>query len=98
MTGTTKHRKHPSLTKPRSDLQILQSQTNWALNFKLQYFHEGGISSLDMNYKLRAALDEYDKATLDLKYAIKLAAKLTKQRILSERKKLIDSFENPDIV
>tara|TARA_R110000772_G_scaffold71825_3_gene157184 strand:+ start:742 stop:1158 length:417 start_codon:yes stop_codon:yes gene_type:complete len=68
-------------TKPRSELQQVQAQANWAIYFKLQPFHSFYTDKLSLSSITKDYIDQYNEITAKLKDLIAMEAEWTKHRI-----------------
>lgn len=91
-------RKYTPRSKPSSDLQKLAMRVNWVTGCRLHKLNIQALGMLAVSAKTRRAVAIYNLAVIELKRSIKADYKHHKNHILSERKKLIDSNQEPDIV
>lgn len=77
----TKPNSTSSPAKPRSKLQQVQAQANWAVHFKLQPFGTNLVSKLITSPDTKRMVDEYNRLTKRLKLAIQVDAIHTKRCI-----------------
>tara|TARA_R110000803_G_scaffold147886_1_gene213349 strand:- start:316 stop:654 length:339 start_codon:yes stop_codon:yes gene_type:complete len=68
-------------TKPRSKLQQVQAQANWAVYFKLQPFNTCYVSKLVLSEETKDLIAQYNDITRHLKESISIDASMTKMLI-----------------
>lgn len=68
-------------TKPRSELQQVQAQANWAVHFKLQPFHSCYTNKIGLSSITKHYIDTYNETVAALKELIAEDAAWTKHRV-----------------
>lgn len=80
-------------TKPRSKLQQVQAQANWAIYFKLQPFHSCYTNKLVVSLETIDLINQYNDITAHLKDSISIDASMTKMFIRERDAKIKADFD-----
>ena len=86
---------NPEDFRPQSELQKLNSLTNWAVYFLLREFPMHFVSKLKLSSETIQRIEDYNDAVSELREEIRIDYKINKRVILKNRKKLMDSFSVP---
>lgn len=77
-------------SKPRSRLQKINTQANWAAYFQLHTFYANGLSEVKTSAKTRNLIERYNETVKSLRASILSDAEKNKEYIIRETKKDID--------
>ena len=79
--------------KPQSDLQKLQSKTNWLVHFRLQPIPYTSHNELNLSAATSALIDRHNNIITQLKQWIAEDYEKNKKRILKDREDFINGGE-----
>jgi len=90
MPKTTMNRTKPPL-KNRSRLQKINSQLQWAVNFKLQCFSPHTVNEINLSANSYMLIRRLNRTVNDLQLSLLEDAEYDKKKILAERKNKLDA-------